>query len=364
MYLERVRRAQKELQNTGYDIMLICDRENLIYYTGIPEIECGGLVIPAKGEPILVTLWLDIPHIKPLLEFEVVGYVYARDTMASKVSKLINKLEYKNPTIVFSKYFIEVGVYETLVNNIPGMEVINGSELCYKIRAIKDEEELGFIKKASEMVSIGMEAAIDAIEPGMSESEVLGHAEFAMRKAGSEGSPFRMQVLTKERQLMIHPYAIGTEIKNNQAVVIHLGATHRGYVSKMCRTIALGEVPEETKKIYEIMVEAQQAAIKRSLPETPVKDVYNAAFKIIEENGYGSRFIDDIGYGIGIRQSEFYPIIGRNRDYILKENMAIDMMFPTIYDQEFGGPRITDAIIVRGNEPELLTKYRYEMVQK
>ena len=283
--------------------------------------------------------------------------------MASAVSKLINKLEYKNPKIVFSKYFVEVGVYETLMNNIPGMQVINGSEMCYKIRSVKDETELGFLRKASDMVSIGMAAAIDAIEPGMSEAEVLGYAELAMRKAGSEGSPFRMQVLTKDRQLMIHPYATGSKIENNQPIVIHLGATYRGYVSKMCRTIALGEIAEETKEIYKIMVEAQQAAIKKSIPGMHVKEVYNAAFEIISENGYGQKFIDDIGYGIGIRQSEFYPIIGKNRDFILKENMVIDMMFPTIYDQKFGGPRITDAIIVR-SQPELLTKYRYDMVQK
>lgn len=363
MYLGRIRRAQKELRDAEYDIMLICDRENLIYYTGIPEIECGGLVIPAEGEPVLVTLWLDIPHIKHLLEFDVVGYIYARDTMASAVSKIINKLGYTNPKIVFSKYFIEVGVYESLMNDIPGMQVINGSVLCYKIRSIKDEKELEFIRKASEMVSIGMAAAIDAIEPRMTETEVLGHAEFAMRKAGSEGSPFRMQVLTKERQLMIHPYATSLTIENNQAIVIHLGATYRGYVSKMCRTIALGEVEKETRNIYKIMVEAQQAAINKSIPDTPVSEVYDAAFEIIDKNGYGNKFVDDIGYGIGIRQSEFYPIIGKNREFILKENMAIDMMFPTIYDQQFGGPRITDAIIVR-TQPELLTKYKYEMVQK
>ncbi|HHV46397.1 MAG TPA: aminopeptidase P family protein [Tissierellia bacterium] len=363
MYLERVRKAQEELRIAGYDIMLICDRENLIYYTGIPEIECGGLIIPAEGEPLLVTLWLDIPHIKHLLEFEAVGYVYGRDTMASAVARLISKMGYVAPKIVFSKYFVEVGVYETLMNNIPGMKVINGTELCYKIRAIKDEKEIEFITKASEMVRKGMEAAIDAIEPGMTESEVLGYAELAMRKAGSEGSPFRMQVLTKDRQLMTHPYATTTTIENNQPIVIHLGATYRGYVSKMCRTIALGQVSEETKKIYKIMVEAQQAAVKKSMPETPVKEVYNEAFKIIDENGYGDKFIVDIGYGIGIRQSEFYPIIGKNRDYILKENMVIDLMFPTIYDKEFGGPRVTDTLIVK-NPPEILTKYSYDMVQK
>ncbi len=363
MYLNRIRKAQEEIRNAGYDLMLICDRENLIYYTGIPEIECGGLVIPDKGEPALITLWLDIPHIKHLINYEVIGYVYARDTMASAVSKHINKLGYKSPKIVFSKYFVEVGVYETLIRNIPGMEVINGSELCYRIRSVKDETELDNLRKAGQMVSTGMAAAIEAIEPGMSETEVLGHAELAMRKAGSEGSPFRMQILTKDRQLMIHPYATGSIIENNQAIVIHLGATHRGYVSKMCRTIALGEVPQETRDIYRIMVEAQQAAVKASIPGTPVKHVYNAAYEIVKNNGYGEKFVDDIGYGIGIRQSEFYPIIGVNRSFVLEENMVIDMMFPTIYDQKFGGPRITDALIVKNN-PELLTKYQYEMVQK
>ena len=64
MFYDRIRRTQMALKQTDNDFILICDRENLIYYTGITEIECGALIIEPEGIPTLVTLWLAIPFLK------------------------------------------------------------------------------------------------------------------------------------------------------------------------------------------------------------------------------------------------------------------------------------------------------------
>lgn len=354
MYLQRIRRAQVMLREEGCDILLICDRENLIYFTGITEIECGGLVIPSEGEPVLVTLWLDIPHIKDKLEFEAIGYIYRKETLALKIVEYINTLGYKEPKIVFSKYFIEVGVYKTLTEGISNMQVIDGGILIYKLRSIKDDTEIGYIKKASEIVLAGMKRAIEVLEPGMTESHVLGEAELAMRKAGSEGHPFRMQVLNEKRQMMVHPIATDTLIENNQLVVIHLGASYNGYVSKMCRTAILGDANEGKIELLNAVIKAQESAINLIKPGISASDVYYACYESLKESKLEKYLIDDIGYGIGIRQSEFYPIIGKNRFEILEKNMVVDLMFPSVYHPQYGGGRVADVVLIE-DTPEILT---------
>lgn len=354
MYLERIRRAQKMLRQENHDLLILCDRENLIYFTGITEIECGGLLIPAIGEPMLVTLWLDLPHMKDRLAYEVVGYVYRRETLAQKMVEQIRKMGYRRPSVVFSKYFIEVGVYKTLSEGIEGMTIVDGGLLLYRLRSVKDTIEIEAINRASAIVVEGMRHAIEVIEPGMTETYVLGEAERAMRIAGSEGHPFRMQVLNESRQMMVHPIATDSLLENNQLVVIHLGATYKGYVSKMCRTVVLGRAQKGKVELLNALIRAQGAAIDAIAPGIASHEVYNACFDSLKNDGLEKYLIDDIGYGIGIRQSEFYPIIGKNREETLEKNMVIDLMFPTVYHPRYGGGRVADVIHI-DDEPKVFT---------
>lgn len=143
-----------------------------------------------------------------------------------------------------------------------------------------------------------------ALSPGLRETDVLAEAEYAMRKAGAEGWPFRAQVLSGDRTLLTHPYATSSLLGQDQIVVIHLGASVNGYCSKMCRTAALGRIPDAQSRVYRMMVEAQRAAISELRPGTRASEVDAAARAVIEAAGFGESFVDDIGYGIGLRQSE------------------------------------------------------------
>ena len=69
-----------------------------------------------------------------------------------------------------------------------------------------------------------------------------------------------------------------------------------------------------------------------------------------------------IGYGVGIRQSEFYPIISKGSETKLQENMVVDLLLPTIYVPGHGGPRITDTILVKEEGAEFLTQFPSDLV--
>jgi len=92
-------------------------------------------------------------------------------------------------------------------------------------------------------------------------------------------------------------------------------------------------------------------------------EVDAAARDIIGEAGFGSAFLELVGYGVGLRQSEFYPVIGRGRTERIEAGMVVDLLLPTVYCKGIGGPRITDVIHVGATANEVLTDYPRELVR-
>ncbi|MGI9861829.1 hypothetical protein SDD30_10675 [Moorella naiadis] len=70
-----------------------------------------------------------------------------------------------------------------------------------------------------------------------------------------------------------------------------------------------------------------------------------------------------VGYGVGLRQSEFYPIIGKGLEEVIEAGMVVDLLLPTIYRTGIGGPRVTDVIYVGEDKNEVLTEYPRELIR-
>jgi Xaa-Pro aminopeptidase len=360
----RFARAQEMMAEANLDLLLINNRENLIYFTGITQIECLAVLIPQKGEPCAVALWLDGGYVGKESGLPCYGYHFPKETLATKIIERIRAYGLTNPRLGFERYFVDFAVYDGLRQAFSEDHFIGAGELLYRLRAVKEPSEIENIRKAAAAVCQGMEAAVKTVGPGVSELEVLAEAEYAMLKAGSWGSSFRPQVVSGERTLIAHPTASSKKIASGEAVVIHLGATCEGYCAKMCRTVALGEIPKKQEEIYDLLLKAQENAIAALRPGATSADVDAAARKVIEEAGYGNSFLDTIGYGVGLRQSEFYPIIGKGRKEVIEAGMVVDLLLPTIYRKEIGGPRVTDVILVGERKNEILTAYPRHLVKK
>ncbi|MDR1660028.1 MAG: Xaa-Pro peptidase family protein [Desulfovibrio sp.] len=361
----RIESLQHNMRIAELDAIVFTDRENLIYYTGAVEIECMAVIIPASGEAVICCLWLDAPYVRECSGSGTIkSYRFPSSNIGSCIVTTLRSMQLPRMRIGFHKYFIEFAVFDALRSAFPSLEYLAAMDLTYKVRSVKDEMELTLIAKACSHLEVGMQAAYACIRPGITELDVLAEADYAMRKAGSEGSTFRMQVLTKSKQLRAHPFAGNKVIENNQAVVIHLGASNGGYTGKICRTVFLGDVPEETRRIYTVLQTAQEIAVRALRPGATSARIYDIVNACIQKQGYGGRFLDIIGHGVGIRQSEFYPVIGKGIDHVIKENMVVDLLLPTIYVPEAGGPRITDMLLVGSEETTFMTRFPREIFDK
>lgn len=362
---ERVASLQNGLRSAGIDAAVIMDRENLIYYAGVDDIECGSLIVPADSEPELICLWLDAGYLRENSGIaKITPYFFPNENVGEITARKINELGFDKPTIGFTKYFITLKDYLSLREAVNDMVVGDISELCYRIRSVKSVRELEYMEKACGFLAYGMQAAVEAVRPGVKETDIIAEADYAMRKAGSQGPTFRMQALRHDRQLLAHPYAGDYTIENNQPVVIHLGASYKGYSAKMCRTVFLGKVNNETLDIYGILTEAQRIAMDHLKPGIKSFEVYDKVYQYVKSKGYGDMFLSTIGYGVGIRQSEFFPVIGANIEHVFSANMVVDVLLSTIYKPKAGGPRITDTILIGENGARKLTSYKSEPIFK
>lgn len=362
-FADRIARAQSAMIQANCDTLVVTNRENLIYFTGVTQMECLAVLIPKDGEACAIALWLDADYIREQSGLHTHAYFFPRQSLGEKIVECIKAFGFREPAIGFERYFVDFAVYEALRSSFPEKNFKGVGELFYKLRSVKDPEEVAKIRSAAKATSKGMEAAMKTIRPNVTELDVLAEAEYAMLKAGSGGSSFRPQVVSGDRTILAHPTASHKVIKSGEVVVVHLGATYEGYCAKMARTASVGAIPDVQTNVHSLLIGALEQAETALRPGASSGEVDAAAREVIEKAGYGKSYLESVGYGVGLRQSEFYPIIGRGRTEIIEAGMVIDLLLPTIYRKGIGGPRVTDVIHVGQNENEVLTAYPRSLVE-
>jgi Xaa-Pro aminopeptidase len=133
-------------------------------------------------------------------------------------------------------------------------------------------------------------------------------------------------------------------IQPGDAVVLDYGGRFGGYCSDMTRTVSVGEPPPEVKEVHAVVREAQEASFRSVRPGVPAQEIDRAARRVIEEAGYGDRFIHRTGHGIGLDEHET-PYIVEGNDEPLEPGMCFSIE-PGIYLEGRFGVRLEDIVTV------------------
>ncbi len=274
--------------------------------------------------------------------------------------KLFEKEGTEANRIGLEKDFILLRDYELLARQFPDAEIVHVSPIIDRLRAIKDADEIAKMRKSAAIADLAMEAALKTVRPGVKEVEIAAEAEYVMRKLGSERPAFGTFVASGPRTLLAHPHASLREIEPADPVVIDLGATWEGYASDICRTTFAGEPTPEQRKHLNIVVRAQAAAAGELRHGAISGRVFDAAHSVFHEHDLGNFLPDDIGYGVGLRQSEFFPIIEKGSNTVLSENMVVALLHTTVFKKNIGGLRVEDTFRVTKDGSERLTGHNQQ----
>ena len=171
------------------------------------------------------------------------------------------------------------------------LNVKNLAGFMSELRGVKTQEELELIRMAVSVSCAGQVEVMKAIKPGMSEREIQGIHEFVFKKYQAEDLGYPSIVGAGHNGCILH-YTENyvPQVDNKDLILMDLGAEYRGYTADITRTIPInGKFSNEQKIIYELVLEAQEAAMAICKPGTPFPELLKATQKVIarglKENG-------------------------------------------------------------------------------
>lgn len=349
----RIESLKNLFETEKLDGYLVASEINLVYFTGY--FSEGKLLIPPDCESVLYVDGRYYEEAKKNVKGCKVELVKKRGALDETVQSHIRNLKLKR--IGFDS--LDAAAYLDLSKALSNADFMPKNNVVMQLRSVKDKQEIEYIRKAAELTSEGMKAAMEAVRPDLREYEVAAEAEYKMRKSGSGMLAFDTIVAGGVRSAFPHARCSDYKIKKGDLAVIDLGASFQHYRADMTRTVVAGKPSSKQEKIYRIVREAQEKAFQSVKGGIKCVDVDAVARKHIEKKGYAECFVHGLGHGVGLEIHEDPRLNSESKEVLESGNVVT--VEPGIYIVDFGGVRIEDTVLVGENKGEKLTKAPYTL---
>lgn len=330
--------------------VLVTSDVNRRYFTGMKS--SAGAVLAFRDKAYLL---IDFRYIEKARETVKTAEVVESKEFYKEVSELLRKHGVRNMAIEAQE--VTVSRLNAMKKHLKCVEIIETdvlSNAINKLRMIKDEEEIGYIRKAQEIAEAAFEEILGFIKEGVTEREIALELDRLMLEKGAEGISFDTIALAGENTSMPHGVPSDKKVQKGEFVLMDFGAVYNGYHSDMTRTVCVGEPDEEMVKIYNIVLEAQQAAIEAAKAGITGAELDAVARRHICDAGYGEYFGHSLGHGVGLDIHEMPNAAPRFEKKLEKDTVIT--IEPGIYIAGKFGVRIEDFVILTENGCINLTK--------
>ena len=235
----------------------------------------------------------------------------------------------------------DLDVFRRSAERIPGSSFVDHTQLLAVMRAAKCPHEIALMTRAAEITAKGYEAVLSGLKPGITEFDVQELAEHGYRANGSRKPAYHTIAGGAFNATVLHYHGNREPLKHGDVILIDSGADYMGYACDVTRTFPVGgKFTARQREIYEIVLEAQLAAIAATKAGTTFAAIDKAARDVITKAGYGDAFFHGCGHHLGLEVHDITP------EGPIPENAVITIE-PGIYlpDEKFG-VRIEDDILV------------------
>jgi Xaa-Pro dipeptidase len=223
---------------------------------------------------------------------------------------------------------------------------VDSSDVVKSARSVKTKWELEMIMKSCRIAKAGMKKAREVVSVGVRELDAVAEVEAEIRRRGSEKAPFGggMLLASGKGGADIHAKAFLRRIGDGP-VVVDLGAVYNGYNSDMTRTLGVGSLTKEEKKVMNIVRSLRDEAIWMIRPGMMASDIHKFVDEGIKAAGY--KFHHLSGHGVGLEIHE-QPSFSPENNVRLAPNMVFTVE-PGIYLPGKFGVRFEDTVLLRKN---------------
>jgi len=346
MYKERIKKFQAILKKENLDGFIvgplavdIVGPYNIRYLCGFSG-DTGLLIVTLKSAYLLCD-----GRFHEQARKEVKGArVMPTKTQPAIELKALTQFHGRNLRYGYEPENLTCGQLQIIRQNLEGVIMIPVEGAVESLSVIKDKIEVELIQKAIDITDTAFDRILGYLKPGLRENEVCAELEYQMKMLGSPKPAFDTIIASGYRSALPHGVASNKKIAKGDFVTFDFGASYRGYVADMTRTVVVGKATSRQKKVYNAVLRAQMAAIRKVKAGVSGKAVDAAARNSIDRAGYKRYFNHGTGHGIGI-YIHCRPYLGTRSADILKRGMVITVE-PGIYIPGWGGVRIEDDVLV------------------
>jgi Xaa-Pro aminopeptidase len=359
--MSRVETLKKLMLEAKLDAAVIVPGPNFFYLTGLTmhlSERITMAVFPVQGEAFVICPKLEAEKIRRITGIEKT-YPWADEDGPQKAAHLAFKESNLSGKNIACEYrATRLLEWDLILKALENKVKINPLDaILNQMRTVKDEQEIAFMEKAVLCVEEALKAAQTFMKPGVKELEIAALLESTIQKFGGSGGG---SVISGERGCLPHAITSDKALAVGETVILDIVAKYKGYTADITRTFAIGKLPDELSKIYQIVLEAQTYARAHSKPGMTGEELDALARDKITEAGYGEYFIHRSGHGLGLEtHEEPYVVKGNQVPFVVGNAFTIE---PGIYVPGLGGVRIEDDAVMIPGGVKILTHYPRELI--
>ena len=359
--LQRIGRAQQLMQQHGLGAVLVEAGPSLDYFTGVRwwrSERLTGVVIPAAGEPIIVTPFFEKPSVEETLAVPAEVRTWNEDDEPLKlVADFLRERGVAQARVGFeetNRYFLA----DRLQQQLPKVRIVSANPVVRHLRMHKSPTELALMQHAANLTRDALRQTHAEVREGMT-NEAIGQL-FERHVAALGGEAPWSLVLVDEAAALPHGSGKPQQVKRGSIVLMDCGCGFRGYQADISRTFVWGATPTPLqRKVWEQVRRGQDIAFATAKLGASAGSVDDAVRRAYQSWGYGPGYklpglSHRTGHGIGMEGHEPVNLVRGE-----KTPLAPGMCFsnePGIYLPGQFGVRLEDCFHTTERGPTWFTR--------
>ncbi|NTW49547.1 MAG: aminopeptidase P family protein [Chlorobiales bacterium] len=333
----KLQRIREKLAMSGLDAMLVTYLPDVRWLTSFSGSNGTVLLTPADS-------WFftdfryqeqvkdEVTNSLPVVTAE--GYVKELKSQKYACGKRIG----------FQSERLSFDAVERLRAELPDFEFVPIGGFFDDLVMVKEESELERMRKAVEISDRVFEKILPLLSPKVTELDVAAEISYWNKKFGADKDSFDPIVASGPRGALPHARPSNQHLLPNELVVIDMGCMYQGYASDQTRTVGVGRVSDEARKVYNLVLEAHLLGIESAKAGMTGTELDGIVRDFLTKKGYGQEFGHSLGHGVGLEVHE-KPTVGKKGETKIPAGSVITIE-PGVYLPGKFGVRIEDMVLV------------------
>ncbi|MEK7581521.1 MAG: Xaa-Pro peptidase family protein [Patescibacteria group bacterium] len=342
-------KVQQLLNDNKLDGLLITNQVNIFYLTGFKGVspqEREALLVIGKNKSTLITARLYQAEASKLKSDNLIVKIATERNEYEDFIK--DSLQVGLPTealakVGFEAHDITVAEHKKFRLLAKKSKLTPTNHLIENLRAVKTEKEIEKIEKAQNITSRAFTQILKTIKIGQTEAEISEKLKSITWHFTHQSQAFEPIVASGPNSAKPHHVTSDRRLVIGDTLLFDFGAKYQNYCADFSRTVFIGKASGEQRKIFNLVLKAQKAAIANIKPKIKAKAVFESAAHTFKKVGVGDHFLHSLGHGIGLQVHEG-PSLGAKSKDILERGMIFSVE-PGLYFK-WGGVRLEDLVVV------------------